>query len=439
MQTVVCGQNPGHSGYQMEEPVGHIVGKNLYRALGRKIDNLTMRAPWNETLYAILKELYTEEEADVAVRMPYAMSTLDRIAEVTGYDRDRLRRILDGMASKGLIVDVRANGGYRYILSPLIIGIFEFTMMRTRGDLNMKQWARLFHDSLNGDDSFHAANFSRGKMVSPLRVLPYDDAIALSEHVEILDYEKAASVVDEAKTFAVGICSCRHEKLHVGQKTCAVPLEMCTSMDGAADYMVRHGFAAAVPRTVIHDNLARAREMGLVLCADNVKRDVSFICFCCGCCCNVLLGISKFGYPHAVVTSSFIARADREACAACGACVEVCPIKAISRDAEDKAAIDESVCIGCGVCGLKCPNGALHLVKRKQRVLTPEATFERVILQCLERGTLQNFMFSDPGRLTHKFLRGMIGGFLRLPPVTKALMTDALRSSFLERMQRQRR
>ncbi len=44
--------------------MGHLVGKDVYRKLGRKIDGLTVRAPWNETLYKILKELYTEEEAD---------------------------------------------------------------------------------------------------------------------------------------------------------------------------------------------------------------------------------------------------------------------------------------------------------------------------------------------------------------------------------------
>jgi hypothetical protein len=37
--------------------MGHMVGKDLYRKLGRKIDGLSMRAPWNDKLYAILKEL----------------------------------------------------------------------------------------------------------------------------------------------------------------------------------------------------------------------------------------------------------------------------------------------------------------------------------------------------------------------------------------------
>ena len=52
-------------------------------------------------------------------------------------------------------------------------------------------------------------------------------------------------------------------------------------------------------------------------------------------------------------------------------------------------------------------------------------------LRCLERGTLQNQLFDDPGRLSQKAMRGIAGGFLRLPPVKKALMTDTLRSRFL--------
>lgn len=171
--------------------------------------------------------------------------------------------------------------------------------------------------------------------------------------------------------------------------------------------------------------------MELVLCADNVKKDVSFICHCCKCCCNVLLGISKFGYPNVVVTSSFIAQRDEQICAECGKCAQACPTHAIDILPGGNPKIDSSICIGCGVCALKCETKALKLVKRKQRVIHPETVFERVILQCLERGTLQNQMFSNPQSITHAFMRGFIGGFLRLPPMKKALMSDTLRSSFL--------
>ena len=76
----------------------------------------------------------------------------------------------------------------------------------------------------------------------------------------------------------------------------------------------------------------------------------------------------------------------------------------------------------------------MKLHRRAQRVFHPETTFERTILQCLERGTLQNQLFDDPGSKSQAFLRGVVGGFLRLAPVKRALMSDALRSQFLAAM-----
>jgi ferredoxin len=416
--------------------MAHMVGKDIYRKLGKKIDNLTMRVPWNQTFHAILKELYSEDEADVVVKMPYGLSKLDQIEKATRYERARLQKILDGLCSKGLVMDLFMHGEYFYIPSPMVIGIFEFTMMRTRGELNMKEWAKLFHSYLQDEDTFYRANFGHGEKISPLRALPHEGTFGDEEYVEVLDYEKATSIVESSNRFAVGICSCRHEKLHVGEKKCQVPLDTCSTFGPAVDYMVRHDFAKEVSKSEMLELLARSKEMGLVFCADNMKNDISFICHCCGCCCNALLGISKFGYPGMVVTSNFIAESDRKVCTECGTCAEACPIDAIRMLPEGDPEIDKSICLGCGVCALKCPTGALKLTKREQRVLHPEDTFEKVILQCLERGTLQNIMFNNPQSKTHAFMRGFVGGFLRLPPVKKALMSDALRSSFLGMMKK---
>ena len=416
--------------------MGHMIGKDVYRKLGKKIDNLTMRAPWNKAFHAILKELYSAEEAEVVVRMPFGLSNFERIEKITRHDPSRLHEILDSLCSKGLVMDIWLGDEYYYTPSPIIIGIFEFTMMRTGDNLNTKEWARLFHTYLQGDDSFFAANFEKGEKISPLRALPHEEIIDTSDYTEVLDYEKARAIIEGAEKLSIGICSCRHEKLHVGEKGCDVPLETCSSFGIAADYMIKHNFAKEVSKTEMLENLARSKEMGLVLSTDNVKQDVTFICHCCKCCCNVLLGISKFGYPNILVTSSFIAEWDEKLCANCGTCAEACPIDAIQMLPEGNPKIDESLCIGCGVCGLKCTTGALKLIKRKQRVLHPETTFERVILQCLERGTLQNQMFSNPQSITHRFMRGFVGGFLKLPPVKKALMSDGLRSTFLAVMKK---
>lgn len=417
--------------------MGHLVGKDLYRKLGKKIDSQTMRAPWNDTFYEILARLYTPEEAELIVKMPYGLVGLSRIEEVTGIEESRLQKLLDGLGDKGLMLDFWTGEEYRYAVSPLVIGIFEFTMMRTRGELDMKEWARLFSEYLGDKTTFYGANFGRGEKISPLRILPYDDAIEDGDFVEILDYEKADAILDQVRRLAVGTCSCRHEKLHIGQKKCDIPLDTCTSFDTAADYMIRHGFAREVTKETIRVKLAQSKESRLVLCTDNTRKGVSFICHCCGCCCNILLGVSRFGYPNVVVTSNYIAQSNHEECGQCLSCSENCPVQAIAVDVKTSLPIvDESVCLGCGVCALDCPTEAMKLVKRKKRVLHPEDTFERVILQCLERGTLQNLIFSNPQSVSHAFMRGLVGGFLKLPPVKRSLMSDALRSRFLSAMRK---
>jgi heterodisulfide reductase subunit A-like polyferredoxin len=166
------------------------------------------------------------------------------------------------------------------------------------------------------------------------------------------------------------------------------------------------------------------------------------MCHCCGCCCNVLRGISRHGYPNAVVTSRYIAEPDTAQCGGCGDCSRDCPIEAIDRVAGEaprfrkfgRQVVDRELRIGGGVCTLRCKADAMKLRKRTQRVLHPETSFERVILQCLERlerGTLQNLLFDNPARMTHAFARACLGGFLRLKPVKRALMGEALRSRFL--------
>ncbi len=423
--------------------MGHIVGKDVYRRLGRKIDGLAIRTPWNEKLCAILKALYTQEEAELVARLPYRPSDLPRIASVTGYQEGRLREILPRLCEKGLVMDVFLRGQYYYMASPLVIGVFEFTMMRTGGKLDTKAWAKLFQDYMFGDEAFLSANFKASTKVSIMRALPHEGTVPEAEHVEVLDYERAAAIAEQSKRFSLGLCSCRHEKHHLDEKHCDVPLETCASLGKGAEFLIRNKLAREISKSEMLEHLAKSRERGLVLNADNVRKRVSAICSCCGCCCNILQGIRKYGYPEILVTSSFIADIDAQTCIGCGRCAKACLIDAIdmipNEDPQAKPKkrphIDVSLCVGCGVCALKCmKTKALKLIPREKRVLHPETSMHRVVLQCLERGTLQNQLFDDPNKLSHDILRLIVGSFLSLPPVKKALMSDALRSRFLSRM-----
>jgi len=54
------------------------------------------------------------------------------------------------------------------------------------------------------------------------------------------------------------------------------------------------------------------------------------------------------------------AQVDEDKCVGCGLCVDVCPVEAITLEAE-KAKVDEDKCTECGQCVEECPNEAIKI------------------------------------------------------------------------------
>lgn len=427
--------------------MGHLAGKDTYLRAARRLDSLTVRAPYDATLRAILEELFTVREAELVAGMPATPSTLARLQELTGLPRAELEPLLEGMCRKGLVIDLyfERQGITLYQVSPFVIGVFEFTMMRAGLDADHARRARLFNEYWERFMAANAEGFVALTRALPHEAaLPHDAAQPAGDHVEILDYERASRLIEEESKFAVGICSCRHEKQHLGRRGCDTPLEQCTSLGTSADYLLRRGLARPISRGEMLERVERSRELGLVIATDNVQRRPGFICHCCSCCCNLIGALTKYGSTTAIVSSSFVARVDAAGCAGCARCVEACPIDAITlggpaaaaAGARGPARVDEQVCIGCGVCATRCKTASLRLAPRTRRVFHPETTFERVILQALQAGTLAELVFDNPSSRAQGFLRGFVGGFLRLEPVKRALVSERLRSTFLREVAR---
>ena len=53
-------------------------------------------------------------------------------------------------------------------------------------------------------------------------------------------------------------------------------------------------------------------------------------------------------------------KVDIDKCVGCSACVETCPVNALTMNG-DKVAVDGDKCIDCGACLGACPTEALEL------------------------------------------------------------------------------
>ncbi len=411
--------------------MGHIrSGKGVYGRLRERLDRFPIGAPPAESLYEILKRLYTPEEAEVGARMPIRFTDLAGIARRTGKTAGELRPILHRMADKGLVMDFEHDGKISYILSPTVVGFFEFAFMRVRSDLPQKEIARHMVAYAHDDPDFARSVFAGKTQVG--RTLVHEGQVDPQDLTRILDHERATDIVRKARAWAVSLCYCRHIQEHEG-KACGKPLGVCTTLNAAADFVVRHGLGRRISREETLDIFAQTRAEGLVHIVDNVKRRPAYVCHCCGCCCAMLAAIKRFRMFDAVVTSPFEASFDPAICNGCGLCAKKCPVSAIRIEGEGpekRASLSREACLGCGVCKPACGRSALSMVARKERILVPETSWQRAVIMAIERGKFQNLLFDDFDRLDHAALRAVTRIIVGLPPVKKALLSEQVQSRF---------
>ncbi len=422
--------------------LGHL--KAEYRALAERLGSGTIALAepasgrawngWRE----ILEILYTPEEAELASKLPLRPTDAGRLAHRLGMAEPELRRRLEPMCDKGLVMDLvhAGTGRTAYLLSPPVVGFFEFSLMRAHDSIPKKRMAEALEAYTHGDETF-AREFAAGETTLG-RALVNEDAFGDDPAPEVLDFERATALVESARAVAVSLCYCRHKMQHL-ERACDAPMEVCLSLNAGAEFVIRRRFGRAVEKAEALDIVARARKGGLAQIADNVARRPTFICNCCGCCCEQLRAINTFGL-RAVNPSGFVPRSDSARCSGCSRCARACPVGAVTMtpsrsDGARKNALnplyDLDRCIGCGVCAGACRKGALRMWPAEERPRVPASAVEKAVRMALERNRLADLVFDGAEGLGARFLRHVLNALVRLPPAQRLLASEQLRSRFV--------
>ncbi|MTK12130.1 MAG: 4Fe-4S dicluster domain-containing protein [Clostridiaceae bacterium] len=413
--------------------MSHISNREAYKRLEERINRFPQGAPPSKTLYKILSMLFTEKEAELVAMLPIKPFTVKTASYIWKMDEVQTENILQKLASRAILLDVDYDRKKEYCLPPPMIGFFEFSLMRTRDDIDQKTLSELYFQYLNVEEDFIKDLF----LVTETRfgkVFVQEGVLSNQNQLEIMDYDRASNVIKNAKFITVSMCFCRHKMEHLG-KACSAPMDVCLTFGDSAYTLNKHGYGRAIEAAEGLEILNMAYDYNLVQCGENVRDGSVFLCNCCGCCCEGMQAIKEFGYLNPIQTTAFLPQVIEESCIGCGKCSKACPIDAIKVDPlSKKAKVDENICLGCGICVRNCHKKSIYLKHREKEIITPANTTHRIVLQAIEKGQLQELIFDNKAVFSHRAMAAVLSAILKLPPIKRAMARKQMKSIYLDKL-----
>jgi len=354
---------------------------DVYEKLQRLLDTHISGAPKSKNFDEILRILFGEQEARVALGLKFVPRSVPEIAASAEVPQDEARRLLAAMADRAVIFSREKNGETGYALLPTVPGLFEFPLMSGEMLPVHQRLAKLW-------TAYHAEALSASFAATPTavaRIIPIEQSVAASN--KVMPYDELSRMLDLCTTFAVAHCACR---MSVGK--CDAPKDVCMIFDVPARFLIERKIAKEITKSQAKEILIKAEQAGLVHTTSNSQDRLNFVCNCCPCCCTILRGLTELNNPNAFAKSRWEAFIDADACTGCGACADKrCPMGAISLEG-GLARADTSRCIGCGLCASVCPAGAVSMKLREKASEPPKTLTEMGLTVAREKGVLDKFV-----------------------------------------------
>jgi Na+-translocating ferredoxin:NAD+ oxidoreductase subunit B len=335
---------------------------NVYKQLALHLDKTPGGFPETETgvELRILKQLFTQAEAQLALSLILMPEPAESIAQRTGKPVEEIKPMLIEMGNKGLLIHMHKDSEDTFMLAQFVVGIWEFQVNRLTKELiqDFNEYVPFLTDGLLKTKT------------KQLRVVPVSKAI--NTELNVMDYEQLESIIRSQSKILVLPCICRKEHNMIG-KGCDKLSEACLAFGSGAYIYENRGVGRSITQEEALEIVQEGIKQGLVPQPSNAQK-ASSICLCCDCCCQILKNLKKFEAPAKFISSNFQAQVNQEECTGCESCEEICPMDAIAMDSDDgnTATVNLDRCIGCGLCVTVCEFDAVSLKDKEiSERLTP--------------------------------------------------------------------
>ena len=318
----------------------------------------------------LIKMAFTPEEVALAGQLTRFPETAAEIAKRVGMDEADVTVLLESLVPRGLVslnspagtagggvLDQTVQGEKKYRLRPFLVGWYEASMRRLD-----KEFAELFEQFViegGGERIF-------SPRPGVLGVVPVRGSLSPEQMAEAEPHLDIDAHFERHERFLVIDCVCKREAEILKGHSCEKPMKRC-------------GFVGLPPQTPLGETVLDREEASKLLTKLGKQGHVNLAfygftmfadapqfvgtCNCCACCCAIFHGPKIAGLEEGPQKSNYRAVVDPEECIACGACIERCPVDAITEDGnnDDKSLVERAKCIGCGVCVIGCPTDAIEL------------------------------------------------------------------------------
>lgn len=338
-----------------------------------------------DTSFDFFMEYWTPEEAQAYIEMPLGVAfTAADFAQKSGRDEEECESLCYDLSYRGLLMRWTRAGVHYYHHIAYAHGLWEYGLLaQEREDANAadfmaldtaQQWVEL-HESEDLENAhkradLHATVFADDAALFTSET-PFYYPVPVNQEViadgeGILPLDDWKKIIERNDVIGVSTCQCRLRRVLQGAiaEDCDHPMETCMSFGEEAQYYIENNLARQIDKEEATAILQRSVDEGMVIQSAYSKAS-EVICSCHGDCCDILSTYVALGAEGCAAINSmpqvshYNLEVDAEACIKCGACVDRCPLYAITMT--DDGPVVDAKCVRCGQCATVCPVDARKL------------------------------------------------------------------------------